>query len=238
MTRTRWSGLLLLALMAGFPASPATAQVTVNPGVLDALPAPRPASPARTPARPAPPRPAGPHNPPVPATQPVVRLAPPAAPPPNAPAPPIVPPAVVVPLARIAPPPPVPVSPDAPGTASPLPAGGVRITFGPDRQDLNPATAQAIRTFGDSVKGNDTAALNVMAYAAGAPDDLSTPRRLSLARALAARAVLIAEGLPSTRIYVRALGASAGDGPADRVDVVPASASTPPTTPSSPAAKP
>ena len=39
------------------------------------------------------------------------------------------------------------------------------------------------------------------------------------ARALAARAVLISEGIPSARIYVRALGAAGGDGPADRVDV-------------------
>ena len=146
--------------------------------------------------------------------------------------------AVVVPLSRPPPPPPVPVNADAPGTASPIPAGGVRVTFGPDRQDLNPATVDAIRAYGESVKNNPAAALNVLAYAAGAADDPSTPRRLSLARALAARAVLINEGLPSTRIYVRALGTNAGDGPADRVDVLPAAAPTPPTTPTAPAAKP
>ena len=71
------------------------------------------------------------------------------------------------------------------------------------------------------------------AYAAGSPEDPSTPRRLSLARALAARAVLINEGIASTRIYVRALGSAADDGPADRVDL-----SAAPPAPSTPAAAP
>jgi hypothetical protein len=51
------------------------------------------------------------------------------------------------------------------------------------------------------------------------PEDPSTARRLSLGRALAARAVLINEGIPSTRIYPRALGATGGDTDRDRVDV-------------------
>ena len=92
------------------------------------------------------------------------------------------------------------------------------MTFGPDRTDLNPATEAALREFARSVKESE-AAINVNASAAGGPEDPSTPRRLSLARALAARAVLISEGIPSARIYVRALGAAGGDGPADRVDV-------------------
>jgi hypothetical protein len=44
-------------------------------------------------------------------------------------------------------------------------------------------------------------------------------RRSSLARGLAVRGALIADGVSSTRIYVRALGSAAGGGPADRVDV-------------------
>ena len=42
---------------------------------------------------------------------------------------------------------------------------------------------------------------NVMAYAAGTPEDPSTPRRLSLSRALAVRRVLMADGVASARIY-------------------------------------
>jgi outer membrane protein OmpA-like peptidoglycan-associated protein len=62
----------------------------------------------------------------------------------------------------------------------------------------------------------------VSAFAAGTPEDPSTARRVALSRALAVRSVLIAEGVPSARIYVKALGASsptAAEGPADRVDV-------------------
>jgi len=50
-----------------------------------------------------------------------------------------------------------------------------------------------------------------------------SPRRLSLSRALAVRAFLIDQGVRSTRLDVRALGDKTGDGPADRVDIVPQS---------------
>ncbi len=89
--------------------------------------------------------------------------------------------------------------PDAEGEASPLPAG-VRVTFGAGRADLNPAPRPRCGP-GATVKADPTLDLNVYAYAAGVPDDPSTPRRLSLSRALAVRAVLISEGVASTRIY-------------------------------------
>lgn len=220
-------GLVAAAIAAGLlAAGPARAQVTVNPGALDILPSQpqtrppqrqpppqRPAAQPQQPARPAPPPPA----PPV--VRPAAPLTVPAAPPPAA----SMPPPVAVPTQRPAPPAPVVVSPDAPGQASAIP-GGTRVTFGPDRSDLNPATEAALRTLARSVKGDEGTALNVLAYAAGGPEDPSTPRRVSLARALIARAVLIQEGIVSTRIYVRALGASGGDGPADRVDVTAAGA--------------
>jgi len=128
-----------------------------------------------------------------------------------------IPPAVAVPVQRPPDPPAVPVVADAPGEASPVP-GGVRATFGADRSDLNPVTEAAIRSFARPLRTSEQA-VNVLAYAAGNADDPSTPRRLSLARALAARAVLINEGISSTRIWVRALGPVASAGPADRVDV-------------------
>ena len=128
-----------------------------------------------------------------------------------------IPPAVVVPVQHPPDPPPVPVTADAPGGALPMP-GGIRATFGADRADINAATEAALRSFARPLRDTNQA-VNVLAYAAGSTDDPSTPRRLSLARALAARAVLINEGIPSTRIYVRALGPATGDGPPDRVDV-------------------
>ena len=60
---------------------------------------------------------------------------------------------------------------------------------------------------------------NVMGYAAGIPEDPSTARRLSLSRALAVRSVLMADGVSSARIYVRALGTAGGDEVPDRVDL-------------------
>jgi outer membrane protein OmpA-like peptidoglycan-associated protein len=108
---------------------------------------------------------------------------------------------------------------DAAGEPSPIP-DGVRVTFGAGSADLNEATAGAIRHLGETWAANPVATFNVYAYAAGAPDDPSTPRRLSLSRALAARAVLLAEGIGSARIYPRALGSTAPQGPVDRVDVV------------------
>ena len=229
--RTVGSLAMLLLGLAG------TAQAQVPPGVnsgaLDTL-KPTPARPRSAPqrqaARPAP-RPnaaqPAPAAIPVPPKPPVVPTAPPAIA--------AIPPAVTVPVQRPPDPPPVVVTADAPGEALPAP-GGVRATFGPSRADLNTVTEAAIRDFARPLR-NSEQAINVLAYAAGSPDDPSTPRRLSLARALAARAVLINEGIPSTRIYVRALGPTSGDGPADRVDLSTNAPGAPAATPG-PAAKP
>ncbi len=208
MRRAALLGLLL--------AGPAFGQSTVNPGALDSLsPARRMNPPARDGAdhrAPTAPKP-------IPAPAKAPKPAIPAEPPPIA----SLPPPIEVPIAKPPPPAPVPVVENAPGEATPLSAG-VRVTFGPDRSDLNPATVDALRRFATEVKPNEQITIDVLAYAAGPPDDPSTPRRVSLARALAARAVLISEGIPSVRIYPRALGTNAGDGPADRVDVVRAGA--------------
>lgn len=130
------------------------------------------------------------------------------------------PPPLVVTPAHPAPPPPVPVLANAAGTASDF-GTGKRITFGAGAADLNPTTAAAIASMAAAAKADPALRLDVDAYAPGTADDPSTPRRLSLSRALAARAVLIHEGVPSDHIYVRALGNTAGfaAGPPDRVDI-------------------
>jgi len=211
-------------------------QPGVNSGALDALkptPAPPRLAPQHRPAQPAArtnavkPTPAAVPVPPKPPSRPpAVPTVPPAIA--------AIPPAVAVPVQRPPDPPPVVVAADAPGEASPAP-GGVRVTFGAGRAELNAATEAAIRSFVRPLRESEQP-INVLAYAAGTADDPSTPRRLSLARALEARAVLINEGVASTRIYVRALGSAGGDGPADRVDLsvnVPGAPGTP-----APAAKP
>ena len=135
------------------------------------------------------------------------------------PAPPVIPPPLAVPTRPAPPPPVVVVVADAQGTAAKTDEGW-RITFGPGKSDLNPATVQALRDLARALPAQ--ASVTVSAFAPGTPEDPSSSRRLSLARGLAARGVLITEGLVSTRITVRALGASPAiaAGPADRVDLV------------------
>ena len=211
---------IVFALLPGL----ALAQATVNPGALDQLtrpapphatrPVPRPATPsAARPAgvavpTPAPARPAGAAKPSGP------KPALPTTPPPAA----SLPPTTVVPTMAPPPLPAIAQAADAPGRAEPLP-GGLRLIFGAERSDLNPDTVLALRQFATSLGKSDDVTVTLMAYAAGPPEDPSTPRRLSLARALTARAVLLDAGVASVRIYPRALG-PAPDGPPDRVDLL------------------
>ncbi len=158
------------------------------------------------PATPTPPTAAAGPAPP-PATLPV-------APPPVATLAPIPPPAAP---ATAAPPAPPPISATA-GTTARVETSGLRLIFKPDEADLSPVSNSAL---GDLVKATpkvDTITFNVVAYAKGVADDPSVARRMSLARGLAVRAALMADGVASTHIYIRALGAAGGD-PADRVDV-------------------
>lgn len=128
-------------------------------------------------------------------------------------------PAVNVPLHPAPPPPPVPVVASAVGAVSGI-DGGSRITFGDGSADLNPAGMQALQAFTARMKADPQARAQIDAYGRGTTDDPSTPRRIALSRGLAARAVLINGGIPSTRIYVRAIGQPSDSGPADRIDII------------------
>ena len=152
---------------------------------------------------------------------------PPAATIPPAPPPPPVfrAPVINVPLHPPPPPPPVPVVQTATGTATPIP-DGVRIGFGAGSTDLNPVMMQALHDFSARLKADPAARSEIDASSSGTSEDPSTPRRNALSRGLAARAVLINDGIPSTRIYVRVLGQVTPDGsgsaaaaPPDRVDL-------------------
>jgi outer membrane protein OmpA-like peptidoglycan-associated protein len=96
----------------------------------------------------------------------------------------------------------------------------VRLLFEAGTTDLTPVDEAAIRELAHAIPTTDSSSVNVVAYAAGKPDDASTARRLSLSRGMAVQSVLLASGVPSTQIYVRALGAAASDGPADRVELI------------------
>jgi outer membrane protein OmpA-like peptidoglycan-associated protein len=164
-----------------------------------------------------------------------------APPPPPAATLPIAPPASVA-LAPLMPPPPPPVAPSPPppppisdsatGAATAI-GNGLRVTFGAGQSDLSAAGATAIQALVHDTQTTDNTSFNVVAYAAGTPEDPSTARRLSLSRALAVRSALIAGGVNSARIYVRALGAATGDGPADRADLTVMGSNMPAASPAS-----
>lgn len=244
--RGRAAGVALACrLVAGgvlVPLAPeAVAQVSTNRSALDQLgparaPAARPAHPANATAahdrhaHPAPgaatrPAKGGAHPQAAPAA-PARRIGRAPTMPAHAPPPPIIaPPAVRVDLHPPPLPPPLPIDPHAAGVATPI-KGGTQITFGAGSAALNPATDGAVLAIAAAVKAAADSSVRIDAYAAGPPEDPSTPRRLSLSRALAVRAVLINAGVPSTRIYARALGAPAQPPlgalqpePADRTDI-------------------
>lgn len=241
---------LLLPLLTCASAT-AFAQVTVDLHALDSLPGSnaRPSKPpqrlpaprrvtvakpkAATPAEQATATPPAAAAPPATPNQPAAASTTATATPPPATLPTAAPP--IVALAPIAPPAPAtPTAPPQPPTVSDTAAGaasssgtGLRVTFGSGQSDLNPSTAAAIQNLVKTTPSGDGTSFNVVAYAAGTPEDPSTARRLSLARALAVRSALMADGIGSSRIYVRALGASAGDETPDRVDVAVLGANAP-----------
>jgi outer membrane protein OmpA-like peptidoglycan-associated protein len=129
-------------------------------------------------------------------------------------------------LSAIAPPPPPaaapPVAPPIEAKATTKAAetqNGLRVTFAAGQSDLSPSSADAIRHLVAAAPSGSTPTFNVVAYAAAVPDDASAARRLSLSRALAVRNALMADGMASSRIYVRALGSQVPEGPPDRVDL-------------------
>lgn len=239
-------------------AVPARAQVTLDLKALDAIqPAPSAPTPPKRPpaakpqAKPravapkaatqAPPAAPPPAPPPSTATakapaaaQPPLPVPPPlpVAPPPSAVLAPIPPPPAAAP-GKPPPPAPMPVSASATGAAVPM-AGGLSITFGPGQGELSQTSDQTLQSFVRSLPRSEAISYNVVAYAAGTPEDPSTARRVSLARALSVRGVLMGAGVPSSRIYVRALGATGGNGPADRVDVTALGINVPPPSPEPP----
>ena len=114
---------------------------------------------------------------------------------------------------------PPPVTSNAGTTAAAMPAA-LRLTFDKAQSDLTPASAASIRLLVQAAPHSDSTTYNVQAYASGDADDPSVARRLSLSRAIAVRSALMADGVPSARIFLRALGSEPAEGgPPDRVEI-------------------
>jgi outer membrane protein OmpA-like peptidoglycan-associated protein len=113
-------------------------------------------------------------------------------------------------------------TPPAEGTGA-LAAGATRLLYTGDSDDVPGDATAKLDTIAQDLLANQDKRIQVLSYAAGNEDTESKARRKSLARGLAIRSYLMKAGVPSTRIDVRALGNKAEGGPADRVDIIPAS---------------
>lgn len=142
---------------------------------------------------------------------------------------PAAPPKSIVP-AKIAgaintpPPPPVVSAPQKlavlpPGLTPSAPTSGAAATllFAPGAVDLSAQSSALLDALVSSLQPQQR--LQLKSFAAGVQDDAEV-RRIALKRALAARSHLLAKGLESTRIDVRALGPADDGGSSDRLDVI------------------
>jgi len=97
-----------------------------------------------------------------------------------------------------------------------------RILFENYGLGLSNAAESELEKAADILNNDPNVRIQLYAYAAAGEDEASqsNARRVSLSRALAARAYLLEQDVTTTRIDVRALGADERDGPADRVDLI------------------
>ncbi|WP_068169196.1 OmpA family protein [Neokomagataea thailandica] len=150
---------------------------------------------------------------------------------PTAPPPPVIlpPPFGDVPLHPPVAADPVIAVPKASSSAAPLSDGTLRVLFGTNSADLNADTIAAITNLAEHLKTAPDKRVILMSYATLPGDDISMPRRIALARALAVRSLLVSHGVATTRIYPRALGrpAQTDTAPADRLDILTEPHSTP-----------
>lgn len=110
----------------------------------------------------------------------------------------------------------------APQTAARPPIDGmVRLTFEPESRTLSDAAKADLAPLIERLKADYMLRVQILAYAGGDEDASSHARGVSLARALAMRDYLTAEGIIVERMDIKALGNTAQEEPADRVDLVP-----------------
>jgi len=116
---------------------------------------------------------------------------------------------------------PAPAVVPTPSTAtSATDSGAIQVLFDEGRSDFVDSMATPLAPLVKNLKSNEKSRVQLLAYAASVDGNASKARRLSLSRALSVRAHLMAQGIASTRMDVRALGDRTKTGPADRVDVM------------------
>jgi hypothetical protein len=98
-----------------------------------------------------------------------------------------------------------------------LPQGAWRVTFPAESDTLEPEQRAALERLGAALQASTIGRILLNSEASGG-EDMSTHRRLSLARARVVKEALVAGGLAETRVDIRALGRTANG--RDAVDVL------------------
>jgi len=99
--------------------------------------------------------------------------------------------------------------------------GMLRLTFEPEASKLSDEAKADLGPLIEKLKTDYMLRLQILAYAGGDDSASSHARGVSLARALAMRDYLMEQGVTVERMDIKALGNSAQEEPADRVDLVP-----------------
>jgi hypothetical protein len=106
-----------------------------------------------------------------------------------------------------------------------LPPGAWRVAFAPEREVPEAEQIAALGRIGAALQAGSLGRITLNSEASTG-EDISTHRRLSLARARAVKDALVAGGLDDTRVDIRALGRTASG--LDVVDILSPTAPRPP----------
>ncbi|MBI1209316.1 MAG: OmpA family protein [Azospirillum sp.] len=203
---------------AEIPTAPPSAPLAMPPGVTPPppvqpvapeesaraaiTPLPQLGPPQLGPPQLAPPQASSPASPP----QQLAALGPPPEVPATRPAAPVIPPEQAEAIAR---------------AAAELAGSKFRLLYGEAATALPADANEVLSRIAGLMAVSEKTRLQLQSFASGSADDPVEARRLSLERANSVRQHLVDLGIRRGRIDIRALGATAAEGPADRIDLVP-----------------
>lgn len=110
--------------------------------------------------------------------------------------------------------------PDAAKAPTPRAPDVYTISFGVGASEVPTASNAELRALAARMIKDPALRVELVAYASDPQKSVSRSRRLSTERGVNVRKELLAAGVESTRINLRALGEQSGGGAPDRVDVL------------------
>ena len=102
---------------------------------------------------------------------------------------------------------------------TPGPPNEFTIAYGTGDSNVPERAHENLRILAGRMVNNPDLRVEFIAYASDPEESVSRSRRLSLARAVNVRKMLLDSGVDSSRVNLRALGEQSGDGDPDRIDV-------------------